>query len=696
MTTKISQGQIVAGRTLTLAEAVADTQIAVGDSVTISDRAHGVFDVVLASSVTPNTYWIVQCVGVPTLALVKRKSEKAEFFDLEADLIAKVDIQEGEFAIVGGDAANNDGGGKRYIIQSSVGDILLDNGLYAAEYKERVDAIETDKPDAFDIIYGINLANERYSEFLARNIKQKLKSSVRFSDGVITANTHIGDDDWREFRLTNSGEVDPGVDSPYKVTNERIYKSEGWLTVKDATQGGTWSTFTAGSNIYVGHQVAQSNSASNTLTWTGTFGGDLSLGFTGDTDGGIVEVSVDGGAAVDVDTYSATANDYRQFRTIASGLEVDSHTIVVTSTNRKNASSSGTQANITSLKIQNGGIAPYGDLYQAKPWKSGVTVRDWEEVQGPTGSYYNCSVGGTTGATAPTHTSGTVSDGTVSWTFQSSTSFSDDSQTISTYGSEREYKYDCRPVGQSGYEDIGGNLHGNEFLKSDPVFLVSGEAVDISGGDDFTSDSIAIVQSITNYYGPFASKIDVADVSQNHAISGGVLDISIKFDVLTDLDRRSSFACMWPFLTYASNGFTKNFTKFSTPRAVETLSDHEGVTLGLNQGNKKDFWVEAVGRAYPERGSGGTPSSDNGKTGLRIALKVNSQDVQNYSLSDVNAALAVNLNGGSYTGYSSWLSKMYLEDVGSSEVRHLSGDTYSIGAQYLIELYPNEEDISSL
>ena len=69
MTTKISQGQIVAGRTMTLAEAVADTQIAVGDSVTISDRAYGVFDVVLASGVTPNTYNIVQCTGVGTLVL---------------------------------------------------------------------------------------------------------------------------------------------------------------------------------------------------------------------------------------------------------------------------------------------------------------------------------------------------------------------------------------------------------------------------------------------------------------------------------------------------------------------------------------------------------------------------------------------------------------------------------------------------
>lgn len=35
------------------------------------------------------------------------------------------------------------------------------------------------------------------------------------------------------------------------------------------------------------------------------------------------------------------------------------------------------------------------------------------------GNYYSTSSGGTTGATAPTHTSGTVSDGTVQWTYYS-------------------------------------------------------------------------------------------------------------------------------------------------------------------------------------------------------------------------------------------------------------------------------------
>jgi len=55
---------------VTLATAIASTTIGVGQSVCISDRAYGVFDVVLASGVTPNTYNIIQCTGIGTLALV--------------------------------------------------------------------------------------------------------------------------------------------------------------------------------------------------------------------------------------------------------------------------------------------------------------------------------------------------------------------------------------------------------------------------------------------------------------------------------------------------------------------------------------------------------------------------------------------------------------------------------------------------
>ena len=57
-------------RGYTLAETIADANIRVGQTRRIIDRDNGRFNVVLASSVTPNGFNIIQCQGQPTLALV--------------------------------------------------------------------------------------------------------------------------------------------------------------------------------------------------------------------------------------------------------------------------------------------------------------------------------------------------------------------------------------------------------------------------------------------------------------------------------------------------------------------------------------------------------------------------------------------------------------------------------------------------
>lgn len=58
--------------TLDLADAVANTGLKQGYTLRIKDRGDALFDVVLASTVTPNGYDIVQCTGVATLALSLR------------------------------------------------------------------------------------------------------------------------------------------------------------------------------------------------------------------------------------------------------------------------------------------------------------------------------------------------------------------------------------------------------------------------------------------------------------------------------------------------------------------------------------------------------------------------------------------------------------------------------------------------
>lgn len=71
---------------LTLDESILSTSIALGDSVRITDRADGIFDVVLASTVTPNSFDIVQCSGDASLALSLRKDYPLDIRKLGAKL----------------------------------------------------------------------------------------------------------------------------------------------------------------------------------------------------------------------------------------------------------------------------------------------------------------------------------------------------------------------------------------------------------------------------------------------------------------------------------------------------------------------------------------------------------------------------------------------------------------------------------
>ncbi|MDG1859732.1 MAG: hypothetical protein P8I94_11545, partial [Emcibacteraceae bacterium] len=77
--------------------AVFSTGIQEGDALNLAERTTGngggaMWDVVLASSVTPNTFDVVQCVGLPNLALVIRNSEILSLSQLGADPSGAVDI----------------------------------------------------------------------------------------------------------------------------------------------------------------------------------------------------------------------------------------------------------------------------------------------------------------------------------------------------------------------------------------------------------------------------------------------------------------------------------------------------------------------------------------------------------------------------------------------------------------------------
>ena len=82
-----------------------------------------------------------------------------------------------------------------------------------------------------------------------------------------------------------------------------------------------------------------------------TFYGDhLSIYYTGKTNGGIVNILVDGTNVGTIDSYNATDNSFKQEKAIT-GLSKSNHTVKIVETGTKNTSSTGTEFWFEALKI---------------------------------------------------------------------------------------------------------------------------------------------------------------------------------------------------------------------------------------------------------------------------------------------------------------------------------------------------------
>ena len=103
---------------------------------------------------------------------------------------------------------------------------------------------------------------------------------------------------------------------------------------------------------YVGAWTTASRTfhSAGSYAYTKTTGDTVTVRFTGtavdyitnkDTSYGIASVSLDGGAPVDVDLYSATPNVSQSRVWSAKGLANTEHTLTITCSGRKNAASSG-------------------------------------------------------------------------------------------------------------------------------------------------------------------------------------------------------------------------------------------------------------------------------------------------------------------------------------------------------------------
>ena len=542
---------------------------------------------------------------------------------------------------------------------------------------------------------GVYLANEKENELILLSQKSKLGCAITRIGNTYNVMRHLQDNIWLEQTMSNSGTLASGIYTPFKITSQIVRKLFGFQSSRAAVKVGTWTEYvSADSTPYVGHTSYVSNTNGNTLTFTATFAGIPVLSFTGAVDGGISNVSVDGGAAVAVDMYSAGGNTWKREAALTTEpLAHGTHTIVVTVTNTKNASSSGYRCWVGALKVQDNSILPNSPLIPVSAWKPSKVYGVYTECVNSNGRYYVTVAGGTSGATEPTHVSGTVSDGGVSWLAVLTTSFSAEDFRIQSAGSELEYAYKIKPTGETVAEDCGGNLHGNEYMTALPVVKVAMTVVTDTELNNkiFLADSIEISQNITQYYGTYgAGHYTMATNKQVHSFFGQATEVYYKLTWAVNANVGYFYSAMWPFLVYDGPNSRKQFKRMYTPQFDVDLADYSGVAGNPIVGLKKDYIMCAEGRAFQPSGEAGVPVTGDGQGGVIIGLRVTKDSVNGYLDADKNAGIAVNGNAGQYTGYSSWLGKMYFQRYKDNQVTAVTaGDSFEARNRYYVVLTGN-------
>ncbi len=495
---------------------------------------------------------------------------------------------------------------------------------------------------------------------------------------------------WKETTMSNLGEISAGVDSPFKVTQIKCKKIVGFLDSTDGVETGAWTEFF--SNVaepYIGHKSTRTSSPDDTLVFDAYFGGDVDLYYVSDTDGGIINIQIDSLPIVVLDTYSTTANNYKQIQRISEDLKYGHHAITITNTGTKNSLSSGYQCWINAIKITGEDVTPDSGLIKLKDWKALKQVNKYDERTGVNGRVYVAQSTGLSGTTIPSHSSGVESDGSIDWLIIAETSYDANEFLISNYGSEFEYAYEMRINDDLPVYDVGGNLHGNEFLSSDVNVYLDGVKTTIQKNTYYGAYNIRVEQQITDYANAYASKTDIANVVQNHIFNNEVMVVDHSLETIVDFKIGYHYTAMFPFLTYEGGlGARKTFSKLSSTNRSYNLIDYELNDMNPILGNEKTYIAWADGEAFVPKGTGGVPSLERGEGSLLIGLKTNSKSLNNFNDSTANCGLALNSSNGQYTGYSSWLSKMYFQRTKGGQVVDISsGTVINTSSSYYVKIY---------
>jgi hypothetical protein len=173
-------------------------------------------------------------------------------------------------------------------------------------------------------------------------------------------------------------DVQAPVVSHLQETDPDVAFSDGWVQADSDFSWSGGGVFTAPDPPVGGARATETPGATVTLTFRGT-----SIRWSGyrGPDAGIARVQVDGGVAVEVDTYSPTRRIQAVVFT-ATGLADASHTLTIEATGRRNGASTGAQIVVDAFDV----TTP-GRRYQERDaavtysgaWLHGNVNRTWSE-----------------------------------------------------------------------------------------------------------------------------------------------------------------------------------------------------------------------------------------------------------------------------------------------------------------------------
>lgn len=294
----------------------------------------------------------------------------------------------------------------------------------------------------------------------------------------------------------------------------------------------------------------------------------------------------------------------------------------------------------------------------------------------------------------PTHTSGAVSDGGVTWTYRAVSGYDLVDTAIQVAGSQLEYAYEMKPDGAVNAEDVGAALHGNE-TQTAMVLSVNGSAVTMLDNTWLSGDFVSIVESQYSTHSQIGNGLTpIIESVVTRTFKRQWFELHHKHEIKNKVDLGYFYSHMWPLLHYHGVNAQKYVVEsiWSSGDGHCYAKDYYS-RLNPIAGRTKDTLQIAYGDCLQPNGLNGVPTTQ--KAPLRFAawLDVDPSSVDAYSnATSVFSGKAMNISGVDVSagGYSSDVVKMYFERYAKRKPKTLNvGEKFECFARYGLDIYSN-------